>query len=46
MPIVEFTAGTARDLWRGVIGWLLDSFAFRVDERIPEPLNGLVHRLD
>ena len=46
MPIVEFTAGTARDLWRGVIGWLLDSFAFRVDKRIPEPINGLVRKLD
>lgn len=46
MPIVEFTPMSARDLWRGVIGWLLDSFAFRVDERIPEPLNGLVRKLD
>lgn len=46
MPIVEFTAGSARDLWRSVIGWLLDSFAFRVDERVPEPLSGLVRKLD
>ena len=46
MPIVEFTAQTARDLWRGVIGFILGKIAFRVDNRIPEPLSGLVRRID
>ena len=46
MPIVEFTPMSAHALWGEVIGWLLRKFAFRVDERLPEQLNGLVRRLD
>jgi hypothetical protein len=46
MPIVEFTPMSARDLWRGTIGWILGNLAFRVDKRLPGPLVGLVRKLD
>ena len=46
MPLVEFTAGTARDLWRDVIGWILGKIVYRVDDSLPEPITGLVRRLD
>ena len=46
MPIVEFTPMSAHALWSDVIGWLLDRFAFRVDKRLPEPINGLIRKLN
>lgn len=45
MPIVEFTPMSGRALWHELIGWLLGKFVYRVDNRIPEPLNGLVRKL-
>jgi hypothetical protein len=46
MPIVEFTPESARELWRHAIGWILGKIAFRLDKHVPEPINGLVRRLD
>jgi hypothetical protein len=46
MPIVEFTPMSAHALWSDVIGWILGKLAFRVDKRIPEPLNGLIRKID
>lgn len=46
MAIVEFTPGSARDMWRDAIGWLLGKVAFRVDKTLPDRLKGLVRKLD